>query len=103
MVISLVPNARSFPYRIGKRYQEQNNLWEWGKEQPKSTLKKYFEQAGLKNIHEYTIDPGHSLEFLRPFKPGIVMNMIFLLYRLMSTGVLNMFSQGYLLVTVGRK
>ena len=74
MVISMVPNANSFPYRVGKWYQESKGLWIWGKEKPRFTLRNYFQRAGLRNIVEYSIDPEHSLGFLNSLRPKFIKN-----------------------------
>jgi len=50
-----VPYARSKPYMMAKKYLEENNLWSWGYEAPKISLKDDFESNGVKVIKEIPI------------------------------------------------
>lgn len=102
-VISLVPNARSIAYGLGKRYQKSKGIWKWGKETPKSSLKIFFKNAGFKNIREYTIDPKHSFVFLRQMKPELLRNPVLFALDAIPAKLLEFFNQGYLLLTVGEK
>ena len=102
-VVSLVPNAYSIPYRIGKWYEELMKIWPWGLEDPKKTLKHLFVQAGLKNIVEFSIDPKSSNSFLRSMKPRLLSKIIVKLLNLIPSSIMNYFNQGYLLVTIGEK
>lgn len=61
--MSLVLNANSIFYRIGKYKMEQEGRWPYGKEIPKFTMKCYFKAAALKNIKEYFVGSYHSLNF----------------------------------------
>jgi hypothetical protein len=64
-VISLVPNASSLPYRIGKSVLEARGKWRWGHERPLRSLRPYCEAAGLRVVEETTVGLVHSLNFLR--------------------------------------
>lgn len=103
LVISLVPNAASIPYRVGKFYQEMRGYWMYGKESPKYTMRAYFEKAGLKNIIEYSIDPRHSFEFLTMLKNRAVGKLIMKLLHVIPLKILKALNQGWLLVTIGVK
>ncbi|GAW29465.1 glycosyltransferase [Carboxydocella sp. ULO1] len=46
-VVVAVPNASCVFYRLAKWYLESQDKWEYGKETPKSSLKKLFRQAGF--------------------------------------------------------
>ena len=101
-VISLVPNARSVFYRLGKDLMEDEGLWPYGRELPKATLGPVFQSAGLESIREFTIVPEEALLLLRPTDPSI--------YALVSNWWMKLppddpllRDQGYLLVTVGLK
>jgi SAM-dependent methyltransferase len=101
-VISLVPNARSVFYRLGKQLMEDAGLWPYGRELPRATLAPVFQAAGLRSIREFTILPEESPLLLRPTDPGI--------YALVSNWWKDlpaddplMSDQGYLLLTVGLK
>lgn len=67
LVISLVPNAASVFYRIGKWHQEKIGKWTYGYEEPKFSMKNYFEHAGLIDTIEYSIDEEHALKFIETF------------------------------------
>jgi ubiquinone/menaquinone biosynthesis C-methylase UbiE len=84
LVISLMPNANSLPYHLGKLIQEKEGKWIYGKETPKTSMKELFEKAGLKIIEEYSIDP------------------IFKEYNKLGESRIKLINQGYLLVTIGR-
>ena len=99
-VISLVPNAKSVFYRMGKQLMEDAGLWPYGRELPRATLAPVFEAAGLRSIREFTIVPDQAPLLLRPTDPNI--------YALVSDWWSSIPSddplqrdQGYLLVTVG--
>jgi SAM-dependent methyltransferase len=102
-VVSLVPNASSVAYRLGKWFQEQTGEWKWGFEEPKHSLASFFTQAGLRDIREFSIASAHALTFmtfpgsdaLRP----LWKNWLSSLSVLEKKGI----NQGYLLVTVGSK
>ncbi len=100
-VISLVPNANSKPYRLGKEMQEREGRWIWGKEDPKDTLKPVFEKAGLRNIREYSIAPEHALNFLDAPSLAPIRDQMARLFASLSPDQLQALNQGYLLVTIG--
>ncbi|MCB4790965.1 MAG: class I SAM-dependent methyltransferase [Elusimicrobia bacterium] len=102
-VVSLVPNAYSCTYRIGKWYQEKHGIWPWGYEDPKKSLSRLFEVSGLKKINEFTVDIKKSNSFLYPIKPFIFSSIAVKLLNMIPSILLKPFRQGYLLVTVGKK
>ena len=103
VVLTMVPNAASIPYRIGKWYQQLKGSWPYGRENPEYTLRGYFEKAGLRSIVEYSIDPRHSFEFLAMLSGNAIGKVILrLLYRI-PLKALKALNQGWLLVTVGKK
>lgn len=63
-VISLVPNAHSLAYRLGKWYMERTNQWEFGYERPLKSQSDLFSEAGLLPILETTIDAARAAWFL---------------------------------------
>ena len=97
-VMSLVPNASSIFYRIGKFKMEQEGTWAYGKEMPKFTVKTYFKVAALKNIKEYSVGPYHSIKFW-----GHAEKEIKSFYDNLSPEELKKLNQGYLLFTYGEK
>lgn len=97
-VMSLVPNANSIFYRVGKFKMEQEGTWSYGKEVPKFTMKDYFKAAGLKNIKEYSVGPYHALQFWGQDKKEIKN-----FYDNLSAEELEKLNQGYLLFTYGEK
>ena len=101
-VISLVPNARSVFYRMGKHLMEDAGLWPYGRELPKATLEAVFHSAGLKSIREFTIVPEEALLLLRPTDPSIYALASNWWTKLPPDDPLQR-DQGYLLVTVGLK
>lgn len=97
-MISLIPNANSVAYRIGKGIAEANGTWKYGLEMPQASLRGEFEQAGYVDIREYTIGSEVALNFL-PKDHYFRMA----LETLMKEGNnLDEYAQGYLLVTIGR-
>jgi ubiquinone/menaquinone biosynthesis C-methylase UbiE len=101
-VISVVPNAASIAYRIGKRYQESTGKWQYGKENPKHSFRGQFVRSGLKNVKEYSVDPRHAFEFLTMLKGGAAHPVMKLLNRI-PVWLLDALNQGWLLVTIGEK
>ncbi len=97
-VMSLVPNAGSMFYRIGKYKMEQEGTWPYGKEIPKYTMKDYFRIAGLKNIKEHTVGNYHTLQFWGLNKVGIRNFFDNLSFRELQN-----LNQGYLVFTYGEK
>ena len=101
-VISLVPNARSVFYRMGKHLMEDAGLWPYGRELPKASLEPVFRGAGLESIREFTIVPEEALLLLRPTDPSIYALVSNWWTKLPPDDPLQR-DQGYLLVTVGLK
>ncbi len=98
-MVSLIPNAHSLAYRLGKYIQEQNGTWIYGLEMPQASLREEFEKAGLKNIMEYSIGQEHSLTFLpQEHYLRAALEKFFKEWDL-SCGT--DIGQGYLLVTIG--
>ncbi len=97
-VMSLVPNANSIFYRIGKFTMELERTWTYGKEIPKFTMKDYFKAAGLKNIKEYSVGPYHAINFW-----GSDEKEIKIFFDSLSPEELKKLNQGYLLFTYGEK
>ena len=97
-MISMIPNAASIPYRIGKEMMEASKTWGYGMEIPKHSLAKEFVLAGIEVEQEYTIGTEWALKFLpkhhylrRTFN------------KLERAGMnLDDMMQGYLLVTIGK-
>lgn len=54
-VLVAVPNARCQPYVLSKAWLEEQNLWKFGLEKPKCSLKEYFQAADLEVIEERPI------------------------------------------------
>lgn len=101
-VISLVPNAASLPYRLGKWLQEQRQMWKYGYEDPKFSLREVFSQAGLTDISEFSVEPFHALNFLQAIPElGPAVHALRDFYASLAPGSLSGFNQGYLLVTIG--
>lgn len=97
--ISIIPNAASIAYRVGKAIMEKDGSWGYGKELPQYSMKQEYQLAGLKVIEEYTIGEQHALEFL-PKKHYLRKA----LQKWINENICNdNCGQGYLLVTVGEK
>lgn len=97
-MISIIPNAASIPYRVGKAILEENGEWEYGLEIPKHSFKEEFTRAGITVEKEYTIGAEWAQRFL-PKRHYIKK----LFSRLEKDGYsLEDLMQGYLLVTIGR-
>ena len=96
-MISMVPNASSLPYRIGKAIMEENETWSWGLEIPKHSMAGEFSCAGIAVKKEYSIGTKWGLRFL---PKNHYLNDIF--ERMHADGFnLDEFMQGYLVVTIG--
>ena len=67
-------------------------------ENPKYTLRGYFEAAGLKNIGECSVGPYHSLEFFHSGNKEVKE-----FYDSLDNEELKKLNQGYLLFTYGEK
>lgn len=96
-MISMVPNAASLPYRIGKKIMEDTGEWGYGFEIPQFSMVKEFAAAGYSKIQEYTIGTKHALRFL-PQDHYLKNAYIKLLEEDYN---LDDMWQGYLLVTIG--
>lgn len=97
-MVSMIPNAASIPYRIGKQIMEENGTWEYGLEIPKHSMAKEFTLAGIEVEKEYTIGTEWALKFLTPKH---YLRKTFA--KLQKQGIeLDDLMQGYLLVTIGR-
>jgi ubiquinone/menaquinone biosynthesis C-methylase UbiE len=99
-VVSLVPNAASVFYRLGKELSEQKGVWPYGREIPRVSLKAVFKRAGLSEIREWTVWVDHAPATISIFDPQ--------LYKLLNRWWASLpendpakTNQGYLLVTVG--
>lgn len=99
IMVSLIPNANSVPYRLGKMIMEKNGTWKYGKELPQASLKDEFLEAGLKVADEYTIGAEHALRFL---PKGHYMRKAFEKW-IKENKEKDIYGQGYLLVTIGTK
>ncbi len=97
-MISLVPNASSLAYRIGKKIKEENGTWEYGIENPLYTQIDDFQQAGYVVCKEFTVGIEQALSFLDKNHPlkNILQNLI------KNKDIQEDFMQGYLLVTIGK-
>jgi len=98
--ISMVPNAASLSYRIGKEIQENNGTWQWGRELPAYTQIKEFILSGFDVDDEYTSGELQSLNFLDKDNPLKAL-LSDLWNRRSQAGLVDNFNQGYLLVTIG--
>ncbi|MEE9391293.1 MAG: GNAT family N-acetyltransferase [Planctomycetota bacterium] len=103
LVLALVPNARSFPYRLGKWHQEKCGDWLWGREDPKHDLSAVFTAAGLVAIEETSIAARHALNFLEMPEAASLKSLIAEFYDSLPASDLKAMQQGYLLVTTGKK
>jgi malonyl-CoA O-methyltransferase len=100
-IVSLVPNAASLAYRVGKALQEENGEWPYGLEMPLFTLREDFESVGLKVDTEYSVGAEHALCFLPSHHP--LRQALAPWVASASRELSDNCNQGYLLVTVGRK
>lgn len=98
-MVSLVPNAASIAYRVGKAKMEQKGTWSYGLEIPIYSQQLDFTEAGLRVLQEYTIGSSHALEFLPKWHPLRIILKYWLNHNLCGDNC----GQGYLLVTVGEK
>lgn len=95
-VMSLVPNANSLFYRIGKHKMEREGSWRYGRETPRFSLRELFMAAGLKNTSECSVAPYHALQFW-----GANCEDIKRFYDSLAPEDLACMNQGYLLFTYG--
>ena len=97
-MISMIPNASSIPYRVGKQILETNGEWEYGFEVPKHSFKEEFTRAGIVVEKEYTIGSQWAQKFLP--KRHYIRDCF---AKLQQDGYnIDDFMQGYLLVTIGK-
>ncbi|HAV64934.1 MAG TPA: hypothetical protein DCY13_21505 [Verrucomicrobiales bacterium] len=100
-VLSLVPNARSLAYRLGKWDQEKGGRWKYGYEDPKFTLAHLFARAGLTETREFTVGARHSLNFLDTTELAPARNLLGRFLKELPPAQSEQLAQGYLLGTVG--
>lgn len=98
-MVSIIPNASSIAYRVGKSRMEKNGTWSYGLELPQYSLHGEFLEAGFHVTSEYTIGEKHALEFLPKYHPL----RLVLSWLIKNNPCEDNCGQGYLLVTVGEK
>jgi ubiquinone/menaquinone biosynthesis C-methylase UbiE len=98
-MVSLVPNAASLAYRVGKADMERKGTWSYGLEIPIYSQHTEFTKAGLRVLQEYTIGASHALEFLSKWHPLRIVLRHWLKHNFCGDNC----GQGYLLVTIGEK
>jgi ubiquinone/menaquinone biosynthesis C-methylase UbiE len=103
LVVSLVPNAASIPYRLGKWQQERAGTWRWGKEEPRFSLRSAFDAAGLDVIREESVDVEHALDFLAGPEAAAFRDTMRAWLETLGPQEKAALNQGYLLCTVGTK
>jgi len=96
-MVSMIPNAHSVAYRLGKYLAEKNHTWIYGLELPQGSLYEDFLMAGYSDIKEYTIGIEHSLNFLPEghYLRAAIEKM------LQENTDMDDWGQGYLLTTTG--
>jgi SAM-dependent methyltransferase len=98
-MVSLIPNAASLAYRLGKARMEKKGTWTYGLEMPQYSLAQDFTAAGFDVAGEYTIGEEHALRFLPRWHPlRLILKKVYA-----SSLLADNAGQGYLLVTVGEK
>jgi SAM-dependent methyltransferase len=98
-MVSIIPNAASLAYRVGKAKMEKDGTWEYGLELPQYSLFQEFYEAGFIITKEYTIGETHALNFL-PEKHYLRLA----LQKWQKENICDdNCGQGYLLVTIGIK
>lgn len=102
-VMSLVPNASSLAYRLGKWQQEQSGTWDYGHEDPKWTMSDHFVRAGLMDVKEYSTGVKHSLAFLTAPETAPAAALLSSFFETLEPEELRRLNQGYLLATIGCK
>lgn len=96
-MVSMVPNASSLAYRVGKAMQEQKGTWKYGLEIPIHSQIEEFVASGWSVEKEYSIGARHALSFLdkkHPLRKA-------LLHWIETNPCEDECFQGYLLVTIG--
>jgi len=97
-MISMVPNASSLAYRVGKAILEKEGKWEYGIETPLYSQIDEFIEAGYTFNKEYTIGEKHALNFLAEKHP-----LRKIIQELVDSNLCeDNAGQGYLLVTSGK-
>lgn len=97
-MVSLIPNAASLGYRMGKGLKEKNGTWRFGNEMPQYSLVRDFEEAGYKVIDEYTVGEKQSVNFLpKTHYLRLALEKWFTEMEICGDNC----GQGYLLVTIG--
>lgn len=97
-MISLVPNASSLAYRVGKSLQEKHGIWPYGLENPIHSMVREFSESGFVVVDEYSIGAEHALNFL-PANHYLRKSI----QKWLLEGDNSEYWQGYLLVTIGEK
>lgn len=101
--LSLVPNANSIPYRLGKWLQERNDMWKWGKETPVESLHSAYITAGFEDCREWSIAEDHAVNFMN-YNEFAAFNQAYKMWiSSLSTKEIQAINQGYLLCSLGRK
>ncbi|HRI16438.1 MAG TPA: class I SAM-dependent methyltransferase [Verrucomicrobiota bacterium] len=100
LVVSLVPYAGCLPYRWGKAVAEGENVWPYGREIPRTSLRPVFEKAGLRQIAERTLWSEAGLNFLQ-FVDSEVHRTAQQWFDALADDDPIRLQQGYLLCTVG--
>lgn len=98
-VMSLVPNANSMPYMLGKYILETENKWTYGYEKPKATMRGYYEECGFRDVFEETTGTYHALNFL----DEDIANVFDEFYKSLDIEELNQLKQGYLVFTCAKR
>ncbi|MDR1669107.1 MAG: class I SAM-dependent methyltransferase [Oscillospiraceae bacterium] len=98
-MVSMVPNAASLCYRLGKEFLENHGIWKWRKEEPSYTQTGEFLNAGYTVEREYTIDIDSSLYFMEGGALKETLSRLWAERR--RQGLTDLLHQGYLLVTIG--
>jgi ubiquinone/menaquinone biosynthesis C-methylase UbiE len=98
-MVSIIPNAASLAYRVGKARMERNGTWAYGLEMPQYSLCDDFQRAGFMVTEEYSVGETHGLEFLAPSDPLRKALAEWIRTNECSDNC----GQGYLLVTIGEK
>lgn len=97
-MVSMVPNASSLAYRVGKSIMEDEGTWQYGIETPLYTQIDEFIEAGYAVSKEYTIGAEHALNFLPAKHPLRTTINDWLKSNICGDNA----GQGYLLVTIGK-
>lgn len=100
-VFSLVPNARSLAYRLGKHQQEASGRWAYGYEDPKFSISHLFRAAGLREVEEFTVAAQHALAFLDAPELAPARSLWQGFLASLSKEDLRRMQQGYLLASLG--